>query len=344
MQARFKQCSRRRLLKLALTIVAGLVLAYYLVIPTVIALVLIHYRQPICCVTPADRGLTTYEDVRLTTTDGLTLVGWYVPSRTGAAIITLHGSGGNRTGTLEHAAMLARHGYGILLLDLRGHGNSGGQVALGWDANLDIDAALAYLCTRLDVDPQRIGVLGLSMGGEVAIQAAAHTKWIKAVVSDGAGARSLGDRLSGPINPLAVPAMWTSTNAMALFTGLTPPPPLTELIPRIAPRPLLIISAGHGMGGEVELSDRFYAVAGEPKQHWQIPEAEHTGGLAARPQEYEAKVIAFFDAALTRSSMREQTSDMAQNHLVLECDRGRTTGALAPGGADRDGMHHRVEP
>jgi uncharacterized protein len=82
-----------------------------------------------------------------------------------------------------------------------------------------------------------------------------------------------------------------------LFTGLGPPPPLKELIPRIAPRPLLIISAGHGMGGEVELSDGFYAAAGEPKQRWQIPEAGHTGGLAARPAEYETKVIAFFDAA-----------------------------------------------
>jgi uncharacterized protein len=227
-----------------------------------------------------------------------------VPSRNGAAIIALHGSGGDRTATLEHAAMLARHGYGVLLLDLRGHGNSGGHVALGWDGNLDIDAALVYLRTRPDVDVQRIGALGLSMGGEVAMQAAAHTERLKAVVSDGAGARSLGDRLSGPVNPLAVPAMWTSTNAMALFTGLTPPPPLTELIPRIAPRPLLIISAGHGMGGEVELSDIFYAAAGNPKQHWQIPEAEHTGGLATRPQEYEAKVIGFFDAALARSSMR----------------------------------------
>ncbi len=304
MQAPFKQRPTRRLLKLALTIVAGLVVAYYLVIPTVIAFVLIHYRQPICCVTPADRGLTTYEDVNVTTADGLTLVGWYVPSRNGAAIIALHGSGGNRTGTLEHAAMLARHGYGVLLLDLRGHGDSGGHVALGWDANLDIDAALAYLRSRPDVDRERIGALGLSMGGEVAMQAAAHTERLKAVVSDGAGARSLGDRLSGPVNPLAVPTMWTSTYALALFTGLTPPPPLTELIPRIAPRPLLIISAGHGMGGEVELSDRFYAAAGNPKQHWQIPEAEHTGGLAARPQEYEAKVIGFFDAALTRSSTR----------------------------------------
>src|SRR5215217_7801756 len=115
MHARFKQRPRCRLRKLALTILAGLVLAYYLVIPTMIALVLIHYRQPICCVTAADRGLMTYEDVRFPTADGLMLVGWYVPSRNGAAIIALHGSGGNRTATLEHGAMLARHGYGVLL-------------------------------------------------------------------------------------------------------------------------------------------------------------------------------------------------------------------------------------
>ncbi len=297
MQTASKPRPRRRLLKLALTIITGLVLAYELVVPTIISFTLVHYRQPVCCVTPADRGMATYENGTITTADGMRLSGWYVPSRNGAAIIALHGSGGNRTAVLDHAALLARHGYGVLLLDVRGHGNSGGQFTLGWDANLDIDAALAYLRARPDVDPDRIGALGLSMGGEVAMQAAAHTERLKAVVSDGAGARSLGDSLSGPVNPLAVPAMWTSTYALALFTGLRPPPPLTELIPRIAPRPLLIISAGHGIGGEVELSDVFYAAAGEPKQRWYIPEAGHTGGLAARPAEYETKVIAFFDAA-----------------------------------------------
>src|SRR6266545_6092883 len=160
MQARFKPRGRRRLFKLALTIIIGLVLAYELVVPAIISFTLVHYRQPVCCVTPADRGMATYENVTITTADGMRLSGWYVPSRNGAAIIALHGSGGNRTATLEHGAMLARHGYGVLLLDLRGHGNSGGHVALGWDANLDIDAALAYLRSRPDVDRERIGALG----------------------------------------------------------------------------------------------------------------------------------------------------------------------------------------
>jgi len=304
MQTASKPRPRRRLLKLALTIITGLVLAYELLVPAIISFALVHYRQPVCCVTPADRGMATYENVTITTADGMMLSGWYVPAHNRAAIIALHGSGGNRTAVLDHAALLARHGYGVLLLDVRGHGNSGGQFTLGWDANLDIDAAIAYLRARPEVDPDRIGALGLSMGGEMAMQAAAHTDNLKAVVSDGAGARSLGDSLSGTVNPLAVPAMWTSTYALALFTGLGPPPPLKELIPRIAPRPLLIISAGHGIGGEVELSEVFYAAAGEPKQRWQIPEAGHTGGLAARPSEYETKVIAFFDAAFASSSMR----------------------------------------
>jgi len=174
---------------------------------------------------------------------------------------------------------------------------------LGWDANLDIDAALAFLRGRPDVDPDRIWTLGLSMGGEVAMQAAAHTDKLKAVVSDGAGARSLDDYLSGPIDPLQLAPMWALTQSQALFAGLNPPPPLKELMPRIAPRPLLIIYAEHGMGGEVELSDVFYAAAGEPKQLWRIPGAGHTGGLVARPQEYETKLIGFFDAALVASSI-----------------------------------------
>jgi hypothetical protein len=60
---------------------------------------------------------------------------------------------------------------------------------------------------------------------------------------------------------------------------------------------VFLISAGHGQGGE-ELNATYYEAAGEPKTHWEIPEAVHTGGLDARPEEYEQRVIAFFDSAL----------------------------------------------
>jgi fermentation-respiration switch protein FrsA (DUF1100 family) len=51
-------------------------------------------------------------------------------------------------------------------------------------------------------------------------------------------------------------------------------------------------------GEEKQLNPKYYAAASEPKQIWEIPEASHTGGITARPAEYERRVIAFFDGAL----------------------------------------------
>src|SRR5512145_1600765 len=75
-------------------------------------------QGPVCCSTPAELGLT-YENITLTTADGLKLKGWYIPSHNQAAVIALHGYGGNRLGALSYAEMLARHDYGVLLYDQR---------------------------------------------------------------------------------------------------------------------------------------------------------------------------------------------------------------------------------
>ena len=86
--------------------------------------------------------------------------------------------------------MLARHGYGVLLFDRRGEGASEGEPnSWGWGGEADIKAAVAYLEGRPDVEPGRIGGLGLSVGGEMMIEAAAETDGLAAVVSRGAGAR-----------------------------------------------------------------------------------------------------------------------------------------------------------
>jgi fermentation-respiration switch protein FrsA (DUF1100 family) len=76
-----------------------------------------------------------------------------------------------------------------------------------------------------------------------------------------------------------------------------PPPSLEELAGRIAPTPILLVHAGHGQGGE-DLNPEYFEAAGEPKELWAIPEAGHTGGLAARPREYEERVVGFLDRAL----------------------------------------------
>ena len=67
--------------------------------------------------------------------------------------------------------------------------------------------------------------------------------------------------------------------------------------PRIAPRPLLLIHAGNGGGGE-ELNPDYFRAASAPKTIWKIAEAGHVGGFEARPREYERRVTRFFDRAL----------------------------------------------
>src|SRR4051812_32041618 len=108
---------------------------------------------------PAAALGTPHEDVTLRTSDGLTLQGWYVPSRNRAAVIVFPG----RTGPMTRARMLARHGYGVLLYDRRGEGQSEGDPdSWGWDFEKDIRAGIAFLKNRSDVDSGRIGGIGLS--------------------------------------------------------------------------------------------------------------------------------------------------------------------------------------
>ena len=137
--------------------------------------------------TPADVGVPGYRDVTFRTSDGVRLSAWYLPSRNGAAVVLEHGAGSTRTSTLPQAGVLARHGYGVLMVDARGHGRSGGAgMDLGWYGDLDTTAAVTELSRLPGVAPSRIGVVGLSMGGEQAIGAAAADPGIRAVVAEGA--------------------------------------------------------------------------------------------------------------------------------------------------------------
>lgn len=243
------------------------------------------------------RGVAT-EDVTLRTSDGVRLRGWYVPSRNGAAVLVFPG----RTGAQRQARMLISHGYGVLLVDRRGTGESDGEPnGYGWGSELDIDAAVTFLQGRADVDPQRIGGLGLSVGGELLLEAAAHNAGLRAIVSEGAGVRSVNEfvELGSADRWLFLPLSLSGTAATAIFANDMPPAALTDLVPQIHV-PVFFIYSANGQGGE-ELSQTFYEAANEPKAIW-TPSGGHVGGLEAEPEEYERRVVAFLDESLLGGS------------------------------------------
>ena len=293
---RLDESRRRRYLRRSLVGIAAVVIGFEIVSPTLFAYGYTHFGRSF--VPQAHLGVG-YEDVTFTTSDGLKLAGWYVPSKNRAAVIVLPASG--RSGPQEHARMLVRHGHGVLIFDPRGTGESEGD-PYRWGGERDVKAALAFLRSRPDVDPERVGGLGLSLGGELMLQTAGETDALKAVVSEGAGIRSIREQMLKPgvLKWLSAPFWATQTAAIAVFSNHTPPPNLKDLVARISPRPLFLIYSGHPLGGE-ELNEQFYVAAGQPKILWKIGDAKHTGGLSAHPAEYERRVIGFFDNRLLNS-------------------------------------------
>jgi uncharacterized protein len=282
--------SRRlhRYVRRALTVAAGPVILWFVVVPVGAAYIYTHTgKGP---VTP-DLGVP-YETVVVTTSDSLQLAASYVPSKNRAAVVLYPGA--TRP---EQARMLIRHGYGVLLLDPRGQGSSEGDV-IRWAGDRDLRAGAEYLQARADVDPDRIGAFGFSVGGEILLEAAAQSDDFKAVVSEGAGFRAGETEPSGLarlFEPLLLKLM---TAATTVFSNHGPPPPIVDRIGRIAPRAVMLIYAEPGEGGESTRQARYYAAAGAPKMIWKVPGSKHTGGIDARPREYERRVVAFFDRTL----------------------------------------------
>ena len=263
-------------------------------------------RVPACCgETPADRGLA-YEDVTFETEQGLTLSAWFIPSTNGATIITVHGAGTNRSTVMDEAAMLVRHGYGVLMVDLEGFGDSDGRAnAFGWVGARDIHAATTYLGTRADVDPARLGGLGLSMGGEVLLQAAGESTDLQAIVSEGSTGRTAADFGEKKRSDLEYAFHRVVGATMELISGESAPPPLKQMVRQIGPRRVLLI--GSSVSEERELMPLYANLGGASFDLWLIPEAKHVGGFDLHPEEYEQRVIAFFDGALRPVSVSAQT-------------------------------------
>ena len=252
--------------------------------------------------TPADLGLT-YESVDLTTDDDIRLAAWYLPGSSDAAVIVLHGAGSTRSDALDQAVVLQRNGYGVLLIDARGHGESDGSAMdFGWYGDLDIAAGTDYLSGRADVDADRVGVLGLSMGGEEAIGAAAANPALSAVVAEGATGRTAADKTwlsdvygwRGSVQEQVEKIQFGVTD---LLTTASPPRSLPDAVKRAESVPFLLITAGT-VTDEQHAADALRTAAPDRVAVWNVEGATHTGGLDTDPAEWERRVIDFLDQHL----------------------------------------------
>ncbi len=274
-------------------IVGGVLASLFVLGPVALGIVATHkWREPV-----GEPPSAAYQDVRFRASDGLELAGWYRPSENGAAVLVVHGGSSDRKGSVAHASMLARHGYGVLLYDARGRGESeGSENNYGWDWGKDVAGALAFLHGRDDVDPERIGAVGLSTGADVLLEVAAGRDDVAALVSDGAAAASFADwdRLRG--TEMGTVPGWMMYSTIRVLSGDPPGPALEDVIDDIE-APTLLISAG--TAEEQQFNELYMRARGEaPVEHWSLPGAQHTRAIRERPADYERRVVSFLDAEL----------------------------------------------
>ncbi len=288
----------RYLLNLFLAAIAALLFGFAIVV------VSLSYKKTQAYMHPARLHATggflklnniPYQDVELTTEDGVSLAAWYTPSKNGALMLVAHGHGGRRPEDIY--ALFASRGYGVLAWDFRAHGDSGGEfTSLGYYEVLDAKAALDYALTQPGV--KHIGALGESMGAVTMIRATAQYPQIEALVSDSAFA-TLSDEMDKRVPyPVINPLIRFFAEQQ---TGLS----LDQVravddIRKISPRPVFIIQSSNDAMVPLDSALRLYENANEPKELWIKDKAHHVQMYKFYPEEYTKKVIEFFDKYLLR--------------------------------------------
>jgi dipeptidyl aminopeptidase/acylaminoacyl peptidase len=244
---------------------------------------------------PELTGIALLREISFGPPDGPRVAGWYAPPRNGAAIVLVHGTGAERSSLLPESQMLSRAGFGILALDLPGHGKSEGRSQWGLPERRAISAAVDWLTVRPDVNPDRIGALGMSMGGYVLTQAAAVDARIRAVVlvstpHDVVAQNWHASRRWGLLSQLPC---HLALRASGMPLDMRP----LDIAGTLSPRPLLVIAGALDDLVTPTMAERIFCAAGEPKELHVVAGAHHTDFVTAAPDEYRRILVGF----LTRS-------------------------------------------
>lgn len=252
-----------------------------------------------------------YEHISFTSTANVKLRGWWLSRpESPHVIVCLGGYRSSKSDLLGIGASLWRAGNNVVLFDYRGCGTSdAGPQSLGHHELHDAQAALRYVRARLP--DARIGLLGHSMGGALAILVASADPSIRAVVVDSPFATLrdiVGDayrRRHLPPQPLLALTDLLTRHAYGYSFQTVRP---LDVVARIAPRPLLIIHSACDDVISIAHSQRLFAAASQPKMFWQLDDAAHCGGYLADRPGYAARMVAFFNEAFAPTPLARTLS------------------------------------
>ena len=234
------------------------------------------------------------EDVWFQSDDGARLHGWFMPAagiergEPAPAILHVHGNAGNVSSHDSFSRFFTQHGFHVLVFDYRRYGRSDNRGPLRRRALLaDTRAALAALKQHHDVDPSRIGVYGVSLGGAFALHAAADDPGVRAIATVSTFSTWAG--MARDLLPLLGPVL--------LRGGVEP----VDAAARLGDRPYLIV---HGLQDEI-INPRHAVLlaeaaqrAGVQTQVWTDPAGDHNSMIQRNPLATD-RLVAFFSQHLS---------------------------------------------
>jgi len=258
------------------------------------------------------------EDVRFPTRGGLHLAGTYLKARTpqrSGVLIFCHEYLSDRWSALPYLDHLRDYGFDILTFDFRNHGASDKDPRynpLQWVTDHevhDLQAAVAYLRSRPDTDPAGYGLFGVSRGGGTAICAAATDRGAWGVVTD--GAFPTRGTMVAYIHRWAeiyvrTPWVWKLMPRVSFeFLGWSGRmrtqlrlgcrySNIEQAVTRLAPRPWLAIHGQKDAYIGLAIAEKFYQLAGDPKEMWVVPLAKHNRCREKAPQAYADRLLSFY--------------------------------------------------
>jgi alpha-beta hydrolase superfamily lysophospholipase len=259
----------------------------------------------------------TKETLNVRAPDGVELHGWKIRpgSPNGDWVLLFHGVSDNRTGVLGHAELLLRHGYSVVTMDSRAHGESGGDMATyGWKERHDTVAVVNELYSTEEV--RHLYALGVSMGAAVALQSAAIEPRIEGVVAEDpfADLREVSYDYAGlQLSPLLGktlfrPAAVYAMDALAKTGGFDPGDVSPEKAVAASPIPVLLICSTRDTTIPCRHAKRIYRTASGPKELWVVNGAEHASALGHSPSEYEEKAVLFLQRIARDSDVNKSVA------------------------------------